>query len=290
MKTLIEAHNILGESAVWDPRSSLLYWVDVIAGLVNQYDPNHHTLKEWKAPSMVAHIALCEDPNFLFLTLKDRFALLDLKSGEIISDSENRLKDDKVRFNNGRVDPEGRLWIGTMDIEMKKPKGALYCLAGGDLVKKDEGFVVSSGFAWSPDRKFFYFTQENVIYRYEYMDGEIFNRRHFVRVPQGQGFPRGLAIDREGYVWSSHWDGSRITRYAPDGKSDHVIELPVSRLTSCCFGGSDLSTLFITSANYELSDEEKENQPEAGNLFAVDTSIKGISESLFSLTHYYSKH
>ncbi|MCC5831878.1 MAG: SMP-30/gluconolactonase/LRE family protein [Chlamydiales bacterium] len=290
-KTFIEAHNVLGEGPVWDPRSGFLYWVDIIGGFVNQHDARHHLLKEWKTPSMVTHIALCEDPNFLFLTLRDRFAVLDLKTGEITVDRQSRLESERIRFNDGAVDSEGRLWIGTMDVELKKPDGVLYCLAGGLLNKKDEGFVVSNGMAWSPDRNFFYLTEskERSIYRYAYADGEISNRRLFVGLPQEEGSPDGLTVDSEGYVWSAHWDGSRITRYTPDGNVDRVLELPVSRPTNCCFGGSDMKTLFITSASYELSEEEKQAQPEAGNLFSVEAPTKGIPEEFFFLTHYYSK-
>lgn len=292
IKTLIAAHNILGESPVWDERNKCLYWVDILAGFVNQYDSRRHTLKEWKVPSsMVAHAALCDDPRYLFLTLKDRFAVLDLKTGVIDADSESRLDGEAIRFNDGGVDPEGRLWIGTMDLEEKEPIGSLYCLADGELIKKDEGFIVANGLGWSPDGAIMYFTDSKAraIYRYDFGMGGISNRSLFIKIPEEHGFPDGLTVDQEGFIWGSHWNGARISRYSPEGEIDQVVELPVSRPTSCCFGGNRFSTLFIASASYGLSEEEKESQPEAGNLFTVETSTRGSSEFLFSLNHYYSK-
>ena len=122
-----------------------------------------------------------------------------------------------------------------------------------------------------------------VIYEFDYdlVTGGIGNRRNFVKVPKEDGVPDGLCVDSEGFVWSAHWDGWRITRYDPEGKIERVIYLPVQRPTSCAFGGREFNQLFITSAWTGLSESERKEQPLAGDLFKVSTLFKGQPVNFF---------
>jgi sugar lactone lactonase YvrE len=120
-----------------------------------------------------------------------------------------------------------------------------------------------------------------LIYAYDFdpSAGEIANRRTFAEIPPTEGFPDGLSVDSEGFVWSAHWDGWRITRYDPDGKVERVIQLPVQRPTSCAFGGEDLSQLYITSAWTGLHEIDRREQPYAGDLFRIQTEFTGLPEN-----------
>jgi sugar lactone lactonase YvrE len=149
----------------------------------------------------------------------------------------------------------------------------------------ETGIQISNGIGWSPNHKIMYYTDSplRVIYIYDYdlESGSITNRRNFANVPAEDGFPDGLTVDSEGFVWSAHWDGWRITRYDPEGKIERVIYLPVQRPTSCTFGGRELDQLFITSAWTGLSTTDRLEQPLAGDLFLVYADVKGQKEFKF---------
>ena len=126
------------------------------------------------------------------------------------------------------------------------------------------------------------------IYAYE-LDtdtGVLANRRVFARLAEVDGYPDGLTVDAEGFIWSAHWDGWRVTRYAPDGAVDRVIFLPVPKVTSCCFGGENMSTLFITTASVGMDEAAMAEAPLAGSLFAVETNFQGLVEPAFTHHHY----
>jgi len=188
-----------------------------------------------------------------------------------------------ARFNDGKVDPGGRFWVGTLGDD---DQSCLYRLdPDGELHTMETGIQISNGLGWSPDRKTMYYTDSplRVIYAYDYDlgSGSITNRRDFVSVPIDEGFPDGLAVDSDGFIWSAHWDGWRISRYDPEGNIERVVYLPVQRPTSCTFGGPDLDQLFITSAWTGLSETERREQPLAGDLFLVCGDVKGQKENMF---------
>src|SRR5262249_45725165 len=118
-------------------------------------------------------------------------------------------------------------------------------------------------------------------YNFAAKTSTISQRRLFAKIPEDQGVPDGLTVDNKGYIWSAHWDGWRITRYAPDGSIDRIIETPIQRPTSCCFGGSNFDTLFISSASRNLSAADLAKGPLAGSLFMMKTNVNGIPEPLF---------
>ena len=212
--------------------------------------------------------------------MRDGLAFWDQKTPEIeilVNPELGRLN---ARFNDGKVDPRGRFWAGTLG---EDNQSCLYKLdPDGSVQIMETGIQISNGLGWSPDLKTMYYTDSplRVIYAYDFdlNSGSINNRRKFVKVPREDGFPDGLTVDSEGFIWSAHWDGWRVTRYDPDGKIERVIYLPVQRPTSCAFGGPDLDQLFITSAWTGLSETERQEQPLAGDLFLVHGEVKGRKE------------
>jgi sugar lactone lactonase YvrE len=184
------------------------------------------------------------------------------------------------RTNDGKVDPMGRVWIGTMDDTETAFTGALYRIDQNlSVTRVLDGVGVSNGLDWSPDGTVFYYTdsKQGLIWRFPFdsQTGNLGRREIFATVPKEQGAPDGLTVDNEGFVWSAHWDGWRITRYDPAGTIERVVWLPVPRVTSVCFGGRNLDTLFITSARTGLSNDELLEAPLSGALFSCQPGVAG---------------
>jgi sugar lactone lactonase YvrE len=185
-------------------------------------------------------------------------------------------------FNYSR----GRFWAGTLEIlEKNGPLGALYCM-GKDLeMKKKVDLVeISNGICWSIDHKTMYFidspTQRVDSFEYNAETAEISNRQTIFETGKDNGYPDGMCIDEQGMLWVAHWGGSRITRWNPNtGKLLQTVMLPISKPTSCCFGGPQLSELYITTASYQC---DLEKEPLAGGLFVLrNPGVRGIAELEF---------
>jgi sugar lactone lactonase YvrE len=190
------------------------------------------------------------------------------------------------RFNDGKCDRAGRFWAASMHDGETDPSGSLYRLdASHRCERADDGFVIGNGLGWSPDNRTFYFTDSVArrifAYDFDIDSGAIGRKRLFATIPDDAGFPDGLCVDAEGHVWSAHWDGWRVTRYAPDGRIVEVLRVPVPRPTSCAFGGSDLATLFITSARINLGAADLARSPLSGSVLSLRPDRNGLAEPSF---------
>lgn len=283
---LVDGRNIIGEGPLWHPQEQAIYWVDILGSKLHRFDALTKQHQYWPMPEMITSIVLHKE-NGLMATSRAGFAHITLPSGElkllnpVLHDHEQRL-----RFNDGKCDRQGRYWAGTMDMQATATIGALYCLEGsGKATQADMGFILSNGLGWSPDNTVMYFTDSiaQTIYQYDFnpKEGKITNKRIFAVVPKEAGVPDGLAVDSEGYIWSAHWDGWRITRYHPSGKIDRKVDLPTRRPTSCCFGGKDFNMLYITSARFDLNEEDLKQDLQAGGLFAMETDVLGLPEAFY---------
>lgn len=275
---------LLGESPLWHPIEECLYWVDIVAATLYRLNKDGSTEK-FTMPSEIGSIAWCGKGS-LIAALSDRFVSVNTKTGntQTIALALQGIKG--VMFNDGKCDRQGRFWAGTKDIEEKKPLGSLYRLdKEGKVAEMLNGFTVSNGIAWNLDNSLMYICDSPArrIYQYEFdpIKGCLGQVQVFVQVPEEEGFPDGLTVDSEGYLWSCHWDGWRITRYSPTGEVDSVIPMPVPRPTSCCFGGPELKTLYVTSASIGLSAAKLADAPQSGLTFAVELDVKGLSESAY---------
>jgi sugar lactone lactonase YvrE len=278
----LSIQNKLGEGPLWHADERALYWVDIEEESFHRYYLGTDKLETFQVGQPVGFLAF-RSSGGLFLGLRDGLAIWDFHSGdyELYTQPEKGRKN--ARFNDGKVDPGGRLWAGTLGNDSKSK---LYRLdQDGSFHVMQKGVKISNGLGWSPDREKMYYTDSprRVIYEFDYdlVTGGIGNRRNFVKVPKEDGVPDGLCVDSEGFVWSAHWDGWRITRYDPEGKIERVIYLPVQRPTSCAFGGREFNQLFITSAWTGLSESERKEQPLAGDLFKVSTLFKGQPVNFF---------
>jgi len=286
---VLASQSRLGEGPIWHHEEKTLYWVDIHRKRVERYQPASGRHDRFAFHSAITALGLRARGGFVVATDKG-FAFWDGHSTELefIQDPEQDRPHN--RFNDGAVDPGGRFWAGTMyegpETE-ELAEGRLYRLDADRTVRLMEtGLTISNGVGWSPDKKTMYFTDtlRRVIYAYDFdvATGTIENRRPFVRTPEELGFPDGMAVDSEGFIWSAHWGGWRIRRYDPQGKVEREILLPVECPTSCTFGGEDLSELYITSAWTALSAESRSEQPQAGDLFRIKVDVKGQPETLFA--------
>ena len=277
--------NVLGEGPLWDRRTQLLYWLDIARNELHCFDPNTTQHRLWHLSETVCSLGLLGETSFI-AAWKNGFGTVELPSAEFSPLSVSFKPAQNTMFNDGKVDRQGRFWAGTKDLVEQTALGSLYRLDGDGLVKEmDHGFTVSNGMAWSLDNKILYFTDSpaRTIYRYDFdpITGDISNRQPFAIIATDAGYPDGLTIDSEGYLWGAHWGGWRITRYKPTGDIDRVIQMPVEQPTSCCFGGKDLDILFITSASRDLTAEQLSRGPQAGALFSLNPGVKGLPEPLF---------
>jgi L-arabinonolactonase len=191
-----------------------------------------------------------------------------------------------MRFNDGKCDRQGRFWVGSMDDVGRGPVGTLYRFESGRYTAVLEGIAVPNSLCWSPDGTIMYFADgiDPVIWAYPFdtATGTPGVRRVFARLPDATGIPDGATVDAQGFLWSAHYGGSMVTRYAPDGRVDRVINVPVTQPTSCAFAGPDLDTLIITTASQRLSPEALRSQPLAGALLSIRTGARGCPEPQYA--------
>ncbi len=278
----LNSKNKLGEGPLWHAGEGSLYWVDIESDSFFRYFLGTGEVESFQVGQPIGFLAF-RSSGGLFLGLRDGLAVWDFDTGqfELLHQPEKDRK--KARFNDGKVGPGGRLWAGTLG---EDDQSSLYQVdLDGSIRVMETGIEISNGIDWSPDREAMYYTDSprRVIYKYDYdlVSGKIANRREFIKVPESDGYPDGLCVDSEGFIWSANWDGWRVTRYDPQGEIERVVYLPVQRPTSCAFGGPELNQLFITSAWTGLSKSERREQPLAGDLFRVSTIIKGQKVNFF---------
>ncbi len=283
---VLDIRATLGEGPVWCPRDQVLYWVDILSQTVNRFDPGSGANRVWRVPDLIGSMSLREGGGAI-LALRHGFAFLNFDTGNVKPAAAPDGLGPDMRFNDGKCDRRGRFFAGTMHNPETAPHGRLYRLdADGALSVVEDGITTSNGMGWSPDDTVFYYTDtmSQAIHAYDYdiETGSLSNRRLFAAVPPDAGRPDGLTVDGEGYVWSAHWEGWRVTRYAPDGSVDKVVEMPVARPTNCSFGGRDLSTLYVTSAAMDGIFPADEREPQAGSIFAIPCEVAGLPEPRFA--------
>jgi sugar lactone lactonase YvrE len=276
-----DGRDILGESPLWHVPEQALYWVDIRAPAIRRLDWASQTIESWPMPGMVGSIALAED-GLLVVALADSIALFDRRTAALRTIARIDNPVEGHRFNDGRCDRQGRFWVGSMHNLTRAPVGVLYRLDPlRGLVPKLEGLCIPNSLAWSPDGRTMYFADslKYAIYAHDFDPdrGEIGPARVFAR-STAPAFADGSTVDEEAFLWNAEFFGSRLVRYAPDGRIDRVVTMPVDRPTCCAFGGPDLATLFITTTSQNMTAGERDAQPLAGGLFAYRPGVRGIEE------------
>jgi sugar lactone lactonase YvrE len=288
VECVLKTKAVIGEGPVWSAQEQRLYWVDIPEKKIHVLDPGNGSNQTFVMPDLVTS-ATPRKSGGLVLSLRKSVAFFDPKTAklDVLPDAEP----DKPgnRFNDGKCDRQGRFWAGTMgDVDWDSPVGSLYRFdSDRKLVRMEERVCCSNGLGWSPDSKTLYFA-ESFAYRIHAYDfdaatGSIGNRRLFASLEgKGGAFPDGLTVDAQGFVWSAQPVFGRLVRYDPKGAIERIIELPVSRGTSCIFGGKNLDVLYVTTMRGTLTAAQLAEEPLAGSVLALRPGVTGIAEVPFA--------
>ncbi len=283
---VLDARAELGEGPVWDPRAQVLYWVDINGFAVHVFDPATGRDRSINVGQHVGTVVPRRSSGVL-LALREGFAALDLET-EQVTRLVNPEPDPRTRFNDGKCDPAGRFWAGTMPLESRDPIGSLYRLDPDLSVQRMlTGVTVSNGIVWTADHATMYYidtaTRRVDAFDYDHASGAISNRRPAIEIPEHMGVPDGSTLDAEGMLWVAHFYGSRVTRWNPaSGELLGQIDVPVPNVTACAFGGADLDQLFITTARVAMDEAALEQHPQAGGLFMARPGPRGLAANEFA--------
>lgn len=279
----------LGEGSVWDNRTHLLYWVDILAGEVHRFEPKSGNDTATGMGQDVGTVV----PRGLddcVVALRDGIYSADLVSGTVVRRAAVEADKPGNRFNDGKCDPAGRFWAGTLnDDDHRGGHGALYRIDPGWKPEKIlENISVSNGICWNAERNAMYYTDTPTgeLWRFDYDDatGEVGNQTVAVEVDTADGRPDGMTIDAEGMLWVAMWSGAKVCRYNPEsGSKLSEIGVAATQVTSCAFGGDDLGDLFITTARNGLAGKDLDKQPHAGGVFRARPGTVGVEASYCKL-------
>ncbi|WP_159982308.1 MULTISPECIES: SMP-30/gluconolactonase/LRE family protein [unclassified Novosphingobium] len=262
----------LGEGALWCERDGAFYWVDILAPALNRMTLADGEITRWGMPAPLGWVAQRASGG-LIGGFRDGVAAISLDPLGVAPrhDPEPHLPGN--RMNDGKADRHGAIWCGTMEMAEENATGSFYRLSpDGEWQVIDTGYTVTNGPAFSPCGTWLYHTDSGrrTIYRFPFDANGTGLREEFIRFSEEDGYPDGMTTDAEGFLWVAHWDGGRISRFAPDGTRDRSIELPAKRITNIAFAGEKLDRMFVTSASKGLPESEFD-----GALFEVESGVVG---------------
>ncbi len=283
VEVLLETQCLLGDSPYWSARDQRLYWVDILRPSVNRLDPALGREEAVALKELVGFVVERQAGGVVIST-QSGLVGLDFASGESTPIANPHEQRSQIRFNDGKCDHAGRVWAGTMSMDVAPGMGSLYRVdADRSLKRMVSDVTIANGLAWSPDNRTLYFTDSGkfTIYAYDFDigTGELGNRRVFHRTEDvSMGRPSGMTVDAEGGLWCAMWDGWSMMRLDAAGKIDRVVHLPVPRPTSCAFMGPKLDRLVVTSARIRLSESSLSEAPLSGSIFSFEPGIPGLPE------------
>ena len=273
----------LGEAPLWFPTERVFLWLDLLGREVHRFDPirgENHVIARGFTENLACLVRLTDGD--VLLVSATGFHRLDPSTGATSRLAAPLVPATGTCFNDGKVAPDGSLWLGISDAKEVEPTGSLHRISASGISCVDRGFVIANGPAFSPDGRTAYFADSvgRTILRYELDDNGLpGDRAVFARVPEDAGLPDGMTTDRDGRLYSAHWQGSRITVYDPTGTVVEVIPLPATNITSCTFGGDGFAQLFATSA--ALEEDPYAGSPH-GDVFLLAGSSMGKPEPAFN--------
>jgi sugar lactone lactonase YvrE len=283
LRIVARTSDLLAECPVWNAAAGLLHWVDIERGLLHCAEESGANVRTIRFPERIGSFAFRDDGGFV-VALEHSLSLCDAAGGSLRPVFANPEPRGTTRFNDGKCDPAGRFWAGTLDLEFRQPLGSLYCLEanlGARRVVPD--ICISNGLAWSPDGKTMYFADSTArrVHRYAFdvATGAMGEPRLFADTSAHPGMPDGATVSTDGRYWLALYDGGCLLCFSTDGALLDRIALPVSRPTCCAFGGCDRRTLFITCA----ADDPGVRDPalEGVSVFALDVAAQGLPAAAF---------
>jgi sugar lactone lactonase YvrE len=260
------------------------YWVDIIGGKLNKLTPGVSEECLYHGDIAPTSVVPGKD-GALYLTLNDGFYKLTEKGPERMGDL--KIDDPYLRFNDGKCDPSGNYWAGTMDMKEESAKGSLYILKpDGELSTIIDGVTVSNGLCWNDDMTIFYYvdsaTKKIMAYDLDPLTLVLGSNRTVFEVKEADVFPDGMSMDLDGNLWLALWNGYAVLCIDPNsGEVLQKIEVPCKKVTSCCFGGDVFQELYITTASKDMTDEDWQQYPDSGKVFKATPGIIGLPADSF---------
>jgi sugar lactone lactonase YvrE len=275
----------LAESPVWNEREGTLCFVDLRdTPAIHVLDVASGHEARWPMHEDIGCIVPCADGT-LIAGLRSGFATFDPSRGALDYLCDPEPEKPANRLNDGKCDARGRLWCGSMNPDSALAEGSLYVLERASCRQVLDGWLTPNGIAWSRDGATMYVadTRRGVIdaFAFDRDDGSLRGRRAFADLAALPGGPDGACVDRDGYLWSAIFDGGCLLRLDASGRIDRVVRLPVSKPTSCAFGGRDYRTLFVTTASRGMSASRLAAEPAAGHVLALDVGVAGVAPDAF---------
>ncbi len=279
---VLDAKATLGEGPIWDSREQCLYWVDIETGRLHIFTPGAGTDQGYDLGEMIGTV-VPRRTGGVMLAMHHGFAAFDPRTETLTRWGDPESHVPRNRFNDGKCDPAGRFWAGTLNLDRQPEAASLYCLEpDGRVHTMLQGVTNSNGIAWSLDGTAMFYIDTPTLrvtrFDYDLRSGQIANPRTVITVPADEGKPDGMTIDAEGMLWIALWGGSCVGRWDPRTGECHArVEVAARQVTACAFGGSDLTDLYITTARTGLSEVELATQPFAGGLFRVRPGVAGVT-------------
>ncbi len=281
---LHDAKAILGEGPVWDWKKQLLYWVDIEGSRLHSYNPSNGKNQQWVFKEMIG-AAVPALSGEMILALERGLALYNFEDETLLPLKILENQNPEMRYNDGKVDPKGNFFIGSMHKKFVPKTGNLYLVKSNFktsiLIRET---TISNGMAWTFDIKKFFFIDSPTfeVSSFDYLDDSLSNRKLAFKIPDDFGAPDGMCIDSEDMLWIAHWGGSCVRRWNPKtGKVLETVNVPAPHVTSCCFGGKNLKTLYITTARSGLTPKQMEEFPLSGGLFTFTQKVAGTPITYF---------
>ena len=277
----------LGESPTWVASEAALYWIDIAACALHRLHPASGVHHSWPLPAEPGCIAACSDGG-LIVAMRSGLAWFDPHNGALTPIADAPYDISKLRFNDGRCDSAGRLWVGTLYEPRDQPLAALYRVERGVIGDSGKRVTVSNGVAFSPDGSILYHADTNAhaIHAYDFDPalgtlgaGRLFKQFADERLaPDYGGRPDGAAVDSEGAYWCAMYEGGRLLRLAPNGDVLREIRLPVRCPTMMAFGDDDLRTLYVTTSRHNRPATELQHYPLSGYILSLRIDVPGRPE------------
>lgn len=278
----IRVQNTLGEGPCWDAELKRFYWVDIEGHTLWWYDEREDEISSFEVGKQVGFV-IPKVTDGVVLGLKDGIYEWDEINRDLKKIVELDDPDGQLRFNDGKADPYGRIFAGTLHLEDKENQATLYRVdRDGTTTTLMDELTLSNGLTWSPDHSVFYHidTPTETIRQYDFdlKAGTLSNGKVVIDFADEDGFPDGMTSDTEGCLWIAHYAGSKVSRWNPStGEKLLEVHVPAPNVTSCAFIGDGLNRLAITTAREGMDEEALAEYPDAGSVFIIDTEVKGMA-------------
>ncbi|MFD2247803.1 SMP-30/gluconolactonase/LRE family protein [Pontibacter ruber] len=282
---VLDAKATLGEGALWHPSEKVLYWIDIEGRKLHIFNPPTKEDKELTVRERIGTVVPVAGGGAL-VALQNGIHKIDTTTGDLTFIT-NPIKEKDIRFNDGKCDPAGRFWVGTMALDTRKGAAVLYRMEADKRIEQVlDNLTIANGIVWTKDKKQMYFTdtrtQQVQAFDYNNETGMISNGRVVIEVPKSEGSPDGMTIDAEDKLWIALHKGGAVGCWDPETSELLTkVTVPAPQTTSCAFGGEDLDTLYITTAREGLDEKQLQQYPGSGGIFAVKPGAKGVPASFF---------